>query len=304
MTNNAPKGRAIRELKKEQQLGEVQLDHAKLKRDLQEVEEGQENIQTLLAMMEPIAVSLPPDTGGLWEYAIHQINASAASKAKAGLALLMLKERVGHGNFVKELEAREIAYRTAADAMGVAKLLLRLPPSKVRALTHLSSSKLIELARLPEETIQEIAETEYFDGKPLDELDRMSVRELKDKVRRMNETHGQELEAARRVAQEKERKITQLEEQLHKRGMMKLDLRIAELEKRLSDEIIIVKGALLGPRAAIKEILEWEGAPRDLRHACAQAVARIRIALDELQADFMLDPVDLDVDDSWMQETE
>ena len=46
----------------------------------------------------------------------------------------------------------------------------------------------------------------------------------------------------------------------------------------------------------------WDDRPRELQHACAQGIARVRIFLDRLQSTHYLPPVDLDIDDSWMNQ--
>lgn len=112
------------------------------------------------------------------------------------------------------------------------------------------------------------------------------------------------LEASRRQVADKNKQLDELEMKVHKTASLTPDERIEDLSKRLDQEIFKATSGYLGPRVIIKEILEWDDAPRDLRHACAQSIARMRVALDELQSDFMLPVVDLDIDDSWMNEAE
>lgn len=137
----------------------------------------------------------------------------------------------------------------------------------------------------------------------IDEMATKHAREKEALEKKVKDLDG-DLVATRRVVEDKNQKITALETEVHRRASMTPDERSKELSKRLDIEVFNAKSAYLGPRSVIKEILEWEEAPRDLSHACAQAIARLRIALDELQSHFQLAPVDLDIDDSWMNETE
>ncbi len=182
-----------------------------------QAETAPENIRRLIKMMDPIAVSLPNEPEALWEYTVHQLNESTASKAKAGLALMMLKERLGHGDYLKELDVRDIPARTAQDSIKVATMLLRLPASNARTFAHLGGSKLIELARLPEETLQEISENDLSDSLTLDEADRMSVRELRQAVRQLKQKHKDDHEANERLLAEKDKKINDLDKQLNQK---------------------------------------------------------------------------------------
>ena len=170
--------------------------------------------------------------------------------------------------------------------------------------------ELRKLRRLPEherELIINGVVANAGDKEALAELiEEMAARHAKEKetLEKRTEDLKGNLEATRRVIEDKNTRITELETEVHKKAALAPDERAAELSKRLEHETFCAKSGFLGPRSVIREIMEWEDAPRDLTHACAQAVARLRITLDELQSDFMLPVVDLDIDDSWMNETE
>ena len=51
-----------------------------------------ENVQRLQRMMKPIDLTLPERPAELWEYAANELNLAISHTAKAGFALLMLKE--------------------------------------------------------------------------------------------------------------------------------------------------------------------------------------------------------------------
>jgi len=170
--------------------------------------------------------------------------------------------------------------------------------------------ELRKLRKLPEDERDLIINGEAVkvsDKESLIELiDEMASKHSRNKEtleKRAKDLEG-DLEASRRVVEEKSKRITDLETEMQKKAAMGPDERAKELSERLERETFLARSAYLGPRSVIKEILEWEDAPRDLTHGCAQAIARLRIALDELQSDFMLEPVTLDFDDSLVSETE
>lgn len=191
--------------------------------------------------------------------------------------------------------------------------LLNLRVLGEEAMTSLKSigagyRELRQLRQLPEEERELIIQGEAVKIEDKDALveliEDMAARHAKEKesLKQQAEDSRQELEASRRVTQDKSSRIAELEEQLHRRQHLTPDQRVGELSQRLEAACLRARSALLEPRSAMVEILDWEEAPRELRHACAQQVARLRIELDQLQVELGLEPVDLDVDDSWMEE--
>ncbi|HGJ5866387.1 MAG TPA: hypothetical protein ACHBZ9_05010, partial [Arsenophonus nasoniae] len=75
-------------------------------------------------------------------------------------------------------------------------------------LAGLGKAKLFELMTQDDEDLAELAEGGTIAGLTLDEVDRMSVRELKAKLRETRDN----LEASRRLANEKDQKINELSE--------------------------------------------------------------------------------------------
>jgi len=150
--------------------------------DIVEQNETQSMADRVVALQKQVDLELPDDTGELWNYVVRLENESSVNTAKRGLAYIMLKEECQHGEFLQQLNNRDIPMQRAYEAMNVAKLLLALPASKFRTFGTLAKTKLIELAKIPSETLEELTENEELD---LDEIDQMSVRELKQKVRQL-----------------------------------------------------------------------------------------------------------------------
>lgn len=141
--------------------------------------------------------------------------------------------------------------------------------------------------------------------------------EIEDLIERLAERHATEkqrleakvkdleanLEVAHRLGKDKTQKIDELASQLQKRDLLPAEERAADLSMRLDQAMRDASRGLNEPSRVFAEVLDWEDAPRELRHACAQGIARLRVALDRIQQQYELPPLDLDVDDSWMQES-
>lgn len=167
--------------------------------------------------------------------------------------------------------------------------------------------ELSRLRRLPEPDRETIINGEAVRLDDKDEvlalIDDLAAKHVKEKetLQRKADALQKDLDAARSVAENKGRKLNELEEQLHRRERMKPDERVEDLSARLNRAVMCAASAFMEPKVVIQEILEWEGSPRDLRHACALSIARLKVALDQLQQDFQLPDIPMDVDDSWMQ---
>lgn len=148
---------------------------------IDEQREAQATVERLTQLSRVLDIALPEHTEEKWHYAQALENEAAVLMAKRGFVYLVLRDEVGHGRFLKELEARGIEVRSAQNAMAVARMLAAMPPAKVKALSVLSGSKLIELAKVPRETLEEMEAQGTLD---LDDVDTMSVRELKEHLRR------------------------------------------------------------------------------------------------------------------------
>lgn len=131
-------------------------------------------------LQQRIDISMPETTDDLWAECVRLENDNALLAARRGLIYLALKSKLPHGEFLDGLHEREISPRSAQTSMSIARLLLS--SKKLNAVTspHLKKSKLIELAKLPIDDIDELFEQGDLD---LDEIDAMPVRDLRSHVR-------------------------------------------------------------------------------------------------------------------------
>ncbi|WP_406850662.1 hypothetical protein WH390_02615 [Candidatus Arsenophonus nilaparvatae] len=136
---------------------------------------------------------------------------SAEAMLEAGKRLIILKENEPHGEFTKILEKDlGLIPQTARRMMQASLKFLGngIEAPKRATLGVLGKAKLYELLTENDEDLDVLAEGGTIAGMTLTEVDRMSVRELRAKLRETEKS----LEASRRLANEKDQKINELSE--------------------------------------------------------------------------------------------
>jgi hypothetical protein len=110
------------------------------------------------------------------------VQQTAANYLEIGRRFILHKHYLPHGQFQEDLASTGISYRSAAQMMNAARKLL---PANVRALAHLPVTKVFLLAEeLSPAELNDLAEQEATDIVHMDEIERMTVRELRDKLRK------------------------------------------------------------------------------------------------------------------------
>ncbi|MEN3257972.1 DUF3102 domain-containing protein [Sodalis endosymbiont of Spalangia cameroni] len=162
------------------------------------------------AIMDKYGEGLPYERERIVHEARFYMAQSAEAMLEAGKRLIILKENEPHGEFMKIVEEQlGLQYRIARKmAQAALKYLSPMLESKVKSISHLGRTKLYELMLEDDDDLVALAEGGTIAGLTLDEVDRMSVRELKAKLRETR--HG--LEAAHRLANERSQKIDELRE--------------------------------------------------------------------------------------------
>ncbi|PAV03356.1 hypothetical protein CBG25_08090 [Arsenophonus sp. ENCA] len=162
------------------------------------------------AIMDKYGEGLPYQRERIVHEARFYMAQSAEAMLEAGKRLIILKENEPYGEFMRIVEENlGLPYRTAARMMQVSiKYLSPALQAKLPSLAALGKTKLFELMTEDDEDLAELAEGGTIAGLTLDEVDRMSVRELKAKLRDTEKS----LKASRRLANEKDQKINELSE--------------------------------------------------------------------------------------------
>jgi hypothetical protein len=235
---------------------------------------------------------------------------SAEAMLEAGKRLVILKEHEGHGEFIQIVEERlGIPSRTAQVMMQAAVKYLTNPAlaGKAQTFALLGKSKLFELMTLDDDALTELSEGGTIANLTLDEVDRMSVRELKAALRESRETH----DATEKVLAAKNKKLDQLARELERK---KGDTPAEEWEwaparRALLDACeTITNFAQSELRRALVDISDQAASgpmevPEEMELLQAQALASAMQTLVSLQKEFRIN-VDLEsmVTPPWMKE--
>ncbi|MDP8080221.1 hypothetical protein [Phocoenobacter skyensis] len=132
-----------------------------------------------------------------------------------GRILIILKEHLAHGEFVETVQQEfDITARASQKFMqATVKFCGEGLQDTTPKLVQLGKSKLLELMTQDDDDLKELAEGGTIVGLKLDEVDRMSVQELRKSLRKAKE----EKEALGKVLANKDEKINRLDIELEKK---------------------------------------------------------------------------------------
>ena len=149
------------------------------------VEEHKQLTGKIEKMAGQIQLVIPATVEEAWQEVVRIGERILVDTAKHGLLLLSIKVNTAHGEFTSQIKNLGIGERNARNSIAVAKMFLALPESKrqTSAVLNMNKSKLIEMARLPVETV------ESLDDDDLDTLNDLSVREFRKEIRKLKDKH-------------------------------------------------------------------------------------------------------------------
>lgn len=239
--------------------------------------------------------NLPYDKNRIESEARFYLSQSAEAMLEAGKRLIMLKEHEPHGEFTETLERLGLAPRTARSIMQAA---VKFGGSKRQTFAVLDKSKLFVLMTEDDDELEELAEGGTLAGKTLDEIDRMSVRELKQALRSAKQKAKDEAETNERMLADKNAKIDELDKALHKRDSLAGEELHIEQEKDLDDALANVMKELPILEKAIENItFKGDLSPEHLRGKCYHAIERIRSRVRDIELNQDVQAIVLDDDD-------
>lgn len=248
-------------------------------------------------VMAQFGDGLPYDRERLIAEARFFMGAAAEAMLEAGKRLLWMKEEEGHGEFIAICEQRlGIHERAARRMMSAAAKFLQGSPQLAAAtpkLAALGKSKLYELMLEDDEELAALAEGGSLAGLKLDDVDRMSCRELRKALREARE----DAEATGRVLADKNAKIDALARELQKKPLVVV-LEPDEQAKALRQEVAAlayeaetdITGKLREGFAKLAEHAEEHGV--DHRVFQATLVRQLETLLAAIRSEFQL-PEDL-----------
>lgn len=185
--------------------------------------------QHRMEIMQQFGDGLPYERDRVVHEARFYMAQSAEAMLEAGKRLIILKENEPHGEFIKILESElGLAYRTSVRMMQAStKYLSPALKPNVPTLAHLGKAKLFELMTEDDEELAELADGGTVAGLTLDDVDRMSVRELRQALREAREANA----AQQRVLADKNEKIDSLSTRLEKKSRIQLPEPDEEVKK-------------------------------------------------------------------------
>ncbi|MDR0387260.1 MAG: hypothetical protein LBH57_04415 [Treponema sp.] len=175
------------------------------------------------------------------------------SLLEIGKRLILVKLHEDHGKFLAFLEKHNMGARSAQFAMASAHKF-----SNTKSISYLGTTKMIALSILDEDDVQKLAEGGVVAGMKLDDIDRMTTRELrenlrkeKEKVKKEKEARKHDREIQEKAIAQKEAKINELDQQLrYQQPPTKEQLAIAELARLDDDYFHELTGAMAALRKA------------------------------------------------------
>lgn len=201
------------EQKKENKMSDIREDQIDLIDGKTQAEKREERTNQLVEIQEKYGDNLPYDQTRVVNETRFFMSKSAEAMLEAGKRLVLLKEHEPHGAFLKILdEDLGIPRRTASSMMKASVKYLNLSNKNGQALAHLGTTKLFDLMNQDDEDLEALAEGGTVAGLTLDEMDKLSTRELK---KRLAEAKADQ-DAVRKVSADKDKKINELSEKLEK----------------------------------------------------------------------------------------
>lgn len=193
MRNGVQVGRLTKEQKR--------IDEEKLARDW---ENGGRLKMQMQAIDEQYADGAPYEKGCVENEARFYMGQSAQAMFELGKRLLLLKEHEPHGEFLNSLERIGIEERSARRMMQAT-----IKISKRTSMSVLEPTKIYSLAMLDNEVLDELEQGGTVAGLKLDEVDRMTTRELRAEVRKLKEVQKESEETHEQILADKDKKINE-----------------------------------------------------------------------------------------------
>ncbi|MCL2601349.1 MAG: hypothetical protein FWD91_00900 [Treponema sp.] len=167
------------------------------------------------------------------------------SLIEIGKRLILVKHHEDHGKFQAFIEKYGMAYRSAAYAMTAARKF-----ANVQSIAHLGTTKMIALSVLDDDDVETLEKGGSIKGMTVDDIDRMTVRELKENLRKEEEKVKKEKEARKKDREAFEKSLTAKDQKLND-----YELREAGMEPPSALKIAIGKAEELKREAFTKMLV-------------------------------------------------
>jgi hypothetical protein len=179
------------------------------------------------------------------------------SLLEIGKRFILVKLHEDHGKFMAFLEKHDMGIRSADYAMAAAGKF-----SNTKSVSHLGTAKMIALSVLDGDDVQKLADGGAVAGMTIDDIDRMSTRELRGNLRKEKEQAKKEKEARKK------------DRTAFEQSMLQKDAKINELDLKLSGQEPPTKEQI-AQTALIKMIPEYSIAVAKVNGAACEAYALV-----------------------------
>lgn len=205
-------------------------------------------IQSIQAVNKQYGDNLPYQRDRLVNECKFFMRTAAESMLEAGKRLIILKENEPHGEYITALESLQLHPRTAQKMI---KATLKFG-SNANTYSHLGAAKLYELMLEDDDELAGLEDGGTIGGLKLDDIDRMSVREVKAALREARLAK----EDQAKVMQDKNSKIDELSSSVNKlsRKLTEKQGLLAEVEPDTETARIRYEGEAIIARIQVDEL--------------------------------------------------
>ena len=198
-----------------------------------------------------------------------------------GRALIILKEHTEHGRFMEIVKSQfGIGHAETARLMSATQRFATPQMQKAAPkLMDLGKSKLLELLVEEDVTLVGLAEGEEVNGMTLDDVDRMTVRELRVALRESRET----AEAKDKVIADKNKKVDELAEKLAKKQTGVKEPQAEDVGSELTMRLSSLEVGIRSDVSRLKELFDQLNAHREahgINHTAKMVGTLNQIILD------------------------
>jgi hypothetical protein len=256
------------------------------------------------AIAQQYGDGLPYDRTRLIHETRFYMAQSAEAMLEAGKRLIIMKENEPHGDFMRIAEeSLGLSYVTANKMMNAAVKFSNPKLAKLSTSRTLNKSKLLELMMEDDEALEALADGGTVAGLTLDDIDRMTSRELRTSLRESREN----AEAQSRLLSDKNAKIDELVAKKTRIKPLPPDEEGAEIRKEASliafEAEAVIRGNLRSAFETIASHSESHDIPHD--NFMSGLLAQIEHALNQLRGEFDVKTTpDGEVMPDWLRDPE
>lgn len=222
---------------------------------------------------------------------------SVESVLEMGKRLLLLKEVTNHGHFIESIDRLGIGERMAQRFMTSTLKFSKASSTTLLGLPNLNQGKLLELLVLDDSEVESLDQGGTIRGITLDDVDCMSVSELRralrqekaDKEAEIAKAHSRvsgELAAKDRLIADGKKRIADLVEEKNRSECMTDGERVTELERRLTEHTLVAVGAMIPVRKSVHAARSLDHCPQGLYVAMQGALDRVIAEAMSIASDY------------------